>query len=209
MYGVVALVLASIWYLVAKKKGLVLISPSTGGSASGASGLLAPDDYRDKLDETNIEQLHQAVVQFGANCFELKKLCVTVVFAAATLLSTFTNKHLDVAFFVASLITVAAFWLLDAQSYYYQDKLRSRMKKLAERIAVRRHLPDYVDGVGMPLSETRENRTTARRVAVALFNWSMSFYGALGVIVLILLILYILGFIHNTSFAQTTGTANG
>ena len=163
---------------------------------------------RDKLDEAQIEQLHKAVTQFGANCFELKKLCVTVLFAATTLLATLTEKQLDTAFFVASFIAVLVFWLLDAQSYYYQEKLRARMKTLAERIGARHGLVEYTDGVGMPLSEERENRRVVLRAVRALFNWSMFFYGLIAVLIAALLCLYLAGVVDNTSFVRSATAAH-
>lgn len=167
-----------------------------------------PIATRDKLDEAQIEQLHKAVTQFGANCFELKKLCVTVLFAAATLLATLTGKRLDGAFFVASFIAVVVFWLLDAQSYYYQEKLRARMKRLAESIGARHGLVAYTDGVGMPLSEARENRSVVLRAVRALFNWSMFFYGVIAIIITVLLSLYLAGLIDNTSFVRSATSAH-
>jgi hypothetical protein len=114
------------------------------------------DELRDELDKASIDQLHKAVLQISGKCFKIKKLCVTVLISAATLLATFTDKKLDLSLFVGGLIGVSFFWLLDAQNYYYQEKLRARMKKLGEDIASR-HLPHLrVDGIGMPLSEKRE-----------------------------------------------------
>jgi hypothetical protein len=193
---VLAILAATVLWWFAGRKPVVLASPSSDSAAATSP------DIRDKLDETNVAQLHQAVVQFGSNCFELKKLCVTALFAAATLLATLTEKQLDTAFFVAALITVVIFWLLDAQSYYYQDKLRARMKKVSESIAQRHNVAGYVDGVGMPMSEKRENRVMSRRVAAALFNLSMFFYAAVGVIVLSLLLLHAFGYIDNTAFVR-------
>ncbi|HEX6095136.1 MAG TPA: hypothetical protein VF432_02340 [Thermoanaerobaculia bacterium] len=187
------------WLLLRKPSGTSPVPP-----AADTTSL----ETRDKLDEAQIEQLHKAVTQFGANCFELKKLCVTVVFAAATLLATLTGKQLDAAFFVGALIAIVVFWLLDAQSYYYQEKLRARMKKLAEGIGARHALIEYTDGVGMPLSEARENRSPSGRAIHALFNWSMFFYMVLGCVVAILLALYLGGIIDNTSFVRTVATAH-
>jgi hypothetical protein len=154
------------------------------------------DELRDELDKVSIDQLHKAVLQISGNCFEIKKLCVTVLISAATLVAIFTNKKLDLAFFVGSLIGVSFFWLLDAQNYYYQEKLRTRMKELGEGIASR-HLPHLsVDGIGMPLSEKREERSTRERVAASLLNYSMIFYLLLAVVIALLLVAYLSGSIR-------------
>lgn len=187
------------WLLLRKPSQALPIEPAGNGTSL---------ETRDKLDEAQIEQLHKAVTQFGANCFELKKLCVTVIFAAATLLATLTAKQLDSAFFVGALIATVVFWLLDAQSYYYQEKLRARMKKLAEEIGVRHRLVEYTDGVGMPLSEARENRSTFVRAVSALFNWSMFFYLVFACVVAVLLVLYLAGIIDNTSFVRAAASAH-
>jgi hypothetical protein len=87
-----------------------------------------PDD----LDKEQIEQLHAVTLQVSSNCFELKKLCTTVLIAAGTLIVTLTRRELDDALLVAGLVVVLVFWAADAQSYFIQAKLRSRMKELQE-----------------------------------------------------------------------------
>ncbi|CAA9366999.1 MAG: hypothetical protein AVDCRST_MAG68-4953 [uncultured Gemmatimonadetes bacterium] len=156
-------------------------------------------EFQDELDKISIDQLHKAVLQLSGNCFEIKRLCVTVLIAAGTLIATFTNKRLDASLFVAGGVIVSFFWLLDVQSYYYQEKLRARMKELAEDIA-KRHSPKIeVDGVGMPLSEKRENWRPGPRAFHAATNASMGFYLLLVLLMLVLGILYWVGGITNLS----------
>ncbi|KAA1425002.1 hypothetical protein FE697_003660 [Mumia zhuanghuii] len=129
----------------------------------------------DALDKEQIDQLHAATLQVSGNCFELKKLCATVLVAAGTLIATLSDRELDQALFVGGLVVVLVFWTADAQSYYIQAKLRGRMKELqqtrARRIA---DLHGYVaDGVGIPI-----NLPPARwrRIRHAFFNASMLYY---------------------------------
>lgn len=129
----------------------------------------------DDLDKEQIEQLHAATLQVSGNCFELKKLCATVLVAAGTLIVTLSHKGLDHALFVGGLIVVMVFWTADAQSYYIQAKLRARMKVLQQSRARRlTELPMYpAEGVGLPVEDQPD---LTRRVLHAFVNASMLYY---------------------------------
>jgi hypothetical protein len=148
----------------------------------------------DELDKTSIEQLHAVVLELSKNCFELKKLCATVLIAAVTLLATFTNEQLDPSAFVGGLIVVSFFWVLDAQSYYYQDKIRTHMKKLSQQRVKRANPNATVDGVGMPLDPARTEKNRRMR---SLFNGSMFFYLLLGTLDLLVWLFYGLGVVRS------------
>ncbi len=154
--------------------------------------------FADELAKENLEQLHRAVLQISGNCFEIKKLCATIVVAAATLVATFTGRQLDVSLWVGAALVTMLFWVLDAQSYYYQEKLRARMKRLAEdRVRIR--APQLVvDGVGMPLDERRETWNARQRAMHALWNPSMVFYWMLLLLVALVAVLHGFGVIHST-----------
>lgn len=162
---------------------------------------------QDELDEKSIDQLHQVVLQFGNNCFETKKLCVTVLISASVLITSFTDKQLDASFFIAGAVVTTFFWFLDGYNYFYQEKLRSRMKELAENIARRHIIPPKlgeedqnanVDGVGMPLSEEREQSSQLTRMRRSAFNYSMLFYIILVLLNIVVGVSYYYGFIHST-----------
>lgn len=153
--------------------------------------------FQDELDQTNIDQLHKAVLQLSSNCFELKKFCVTVLISAITLIATFTDKQLDPFIFVVGIFVVIFFWLLDSQSYYYQEKLRARMKELAGNIAQRNSPLLVVDGVGMPMDDKRARRSSPKRIFASLFNWSMVYYLILAILIIIVGMLYNNGYIHS------------
>lgn len=165
---------------------------------------MTDEEFQDESDKTSIDQLHKAVLQLSNNCFEIKKLCVSILVAAATLVATFTNRQLDTAIFIAGIIItgffwILVFWILDSQSYYYQEKLRARMKQLAEEMAGRRTARLTISGVGMPLSEEREERTITDRVIRSGINDSMFFYLALTALLVTLAMLYHFGVIHSPS----------
>jgi hypothetical protein len=132
-------------------------------------------ELRDELDKAGIEQLHKVVLQISANCFELKKLCATVLVSVGTLIATFTARQLDYSLYIAGGLIAGIFWVLDAQSYYYQAKIRARMKEVAEELMARRGPRLTIAGVGMPVqaNATTKGYAQARRAA---FNSSMLFY---------------------------------
>lgn len=111
-----------------------------------AAPVAAPDAVSaDELDKEQIAQLHAATIKASDSCFELKKLCATILVPAATLVSVFTDKRLDDAVFLAGLLVIVAFWLADAVGYFYQRKLRNAMTDLWVRRAARCREPyDHV-----------------------------------------------------------------
>lgn len=139
------------------------------------------------IDLIAIAQLHAAVLATGQNCFELKKLCATVLVPAAVLVQNFTQERasrgeefLDMAFFVGALLIIVAFWIADGVSNYYQASLRHRMNAIAEQwqkekgssAEVRRPLsppPKWFRPPGAP------NRAFVNVIGT-LVNASMAFY---------------------------------
>lgn len=145
------------------------------GSLNGqAESKLKDEDL--KLKE--IDQLHSAVTEFSKKCFEIKKLFVTLVSAAATFIIKFNGNKIDYKTFGVLFIVIILFWTLDAESYYYQEKLRHAMKKIMNEIRGGRNISITTDGVGIPLSKKRKENTMAIR---AYFNVSQSIYIALGI----------------------------
>lgn len=142
------------------------------------------------LDLKTIDQLHAVVLDLSKNCFELKKLCATVLVSAAVLIATFTDKKLDYSFLGAGAIIIGFFWILDVQSYFYQDKLRSIMKEKARAIVEEGKLKLEVEGVGVPLATARTHESRLRR---SFFNPSMLFYAFLALIDGGVAVLYWLG----------------
>jgi hypothetical protein len=138
----------------------------------------------DELDKTDIDQLHKAVLQISSNCFELKKLCATVLVSAGTLISTFLGWHLNQALLGGGFIVTAFFWVLDAQSFYYQRKLRDRMDLLNNNIRGRGGMQGSIAS-GLRVGKWR-----------SMFNESMAFYLILALIFAIVGLLMHYGLIH-------------
>jgi hypothetical protein len=97
----------------------------------------SPGTSADELDREQIEQLHAATLKASDSCFELKKLCATVLVPTATVVAVFTDKRLNEAVFIAGLLVIVAFWLADAVGYFYQRKLRVAMTAIWARRAAR------------------------------------------------------------------------
>lgn len=110
-----------------------------------------------ELDLKSIDQLHGAIIHISRNSFELKRLCLSLLVGAATLIVSFADSNAGSpnlngnSFWIGALIIVASFWILDAQSYYYQLKLRRRMNDLARDVVDRSPSDIYPESIGMPL----------------------------------------------------------
>lgn len=147
-------------------------------------------EIRLELSKINLDQLHKAVLQMSNNCFEIKKLCATILVAAGTLVATFTRQRLDDSLFAGGIVIVLFFWILDAQSYFYQEKLRARMKEIARELVKLEESDIEIEGVGMPITPERESLGTFRRTVRSGFNASMLYYGLLSLLMIILAALY-------------------
>jgi hypothetical protein len=145
------------------------------------------------LDKDLLDQLHAATLKASDSCFEIKKLCATVLIPTGTLVSVFAAKRLDLSVFVAGILVVALFWLADATSYFYQRRLRNRMSDIWERRAAR---CDEDWSANVP---QRENIGPLR----AAFNSSMIFYAIIASPIILVMILFWIGFIHSTTEAGT------
>jgi uncharacterized membrane protein len=64
---------------------------------------------------------------------EAKKLCITVLLSASVLMISFSKIKLNESIVGIDMIIVALFWLLDAQYYYYQEKIRIKMKQIEKQ----------------------------------------------------------------------------
>jgi hypothetical protein len=149
-----------------------------------ADSVGAAEVTADDLDKEQLTQLHNATLKASDSCFELKKLCATVLVPTGTLVAVFSNKKLDAAVFGAVLLVIGAFWLADSVGYYYQRKLRIAMTPIWQRRAARcaggySYAPDP-----RPVGPLR-----------AAFNSSMLFYLILAVVLTTGSVLFELGVI--------------
>jgi hypothetical protein len=138
----------------------------------------------DDLDREQLQQLHAATLKASDSCFELKKLCATVLIPTGTLVAVFTDKELNLAVFTAGLLVVIAFWLADAVGYFYQRKLRAAMAVIWERRA--KNCPGGYEYIPRP--------GTIGPLRSA-FNTSMIYYLILGSLIALALLFFELGII--------------
>ncbi|MEV1291952.1 hypothetical protein [Pseudonocardia sp. NPDC049635] len=139
----------------------------------------------DDLDKELIDQLHAATLKASDSCFEIKKLCATVLVPTGALVAVFSERSLNVAVFIAGIFVILFFWLADAVGYYYQRRLRATMNIAWERRAAR-------------CEETwRPPNTSSVSPLRAAFNGSMTFYALLATPVAIALLFFVTGSIHS------------
>ncbi|NUP49890.1 MAG: hypothetical protein HOW97_21640 [Catenulispora sp.] len=130
-----------------------------------AVGPKGPQPTADDLDKAQIDHLYGATLKASDSCFELKKLCATVLVPTGTLVAIFAHQKLNQAVFLAGLLIIFAFWMADAVGYYYQRKLRNAMSVIWSRRAAR--CPEEYDSI--------PNQVNVGPIRAA-FNSSMIYY---------------------------------
>lgn len=135
---------------------------------------------KEQLKLKEIDQLNLAILQFSKSTLTTKKVCASILIGVSGLILNITNNSLDTALFIGALITLSVFWIIDANSYYYQRKLRIRMNSIVHELSNPKSL---IYGFGMPLKEDEKASWIK-----ALFNWSQLFY-LLGLFVVICILI--------------------
>jgi len=139
---------------------------------------------KEDLAASEIEQLHQLVLQLSKNCFEIKKLCATLLVSVGVFLAGFTPTRLDPSLFAGAGAVIICFYVLDVQSYYYQRKVRAQMRKIAQGISGQAIM---VSGVGMPLEGTPgSGRSEYLRAFLNASMWFYVFLAGLDILVVVL-----------------------
>jgi hypothetical protein len=143
----------------------------------------------DALDLKTLDQLHNTVLEFNKTSQELKKMCVGLITAVPALIFAITDSKLDASVFVAGLLIAASFWIADAYTYYYQDKIRVRMASIVASIRERNDLTNSDAGTGISIA----GRTERDRLRRSFFNPSQLVYGLLATIAGVLWLAFALG----------------
>lgn len=144
----------------------------------------------DDLDKELLNQLHAATLKASDSCFEIKKLCATVLVPTGTLVMFLSDRRVNAVIFVSGLLVIFSFWMADAVGFYYQRRLRVVMAAVWERRAGR---SDRVWPVP---------RTKLVKPWRAAFNGSMAFYAILAIPIVVGYILYVLGHLDSPPPAQ-------
>lgn len=132
---------------------------------------------RDEIDLKIVDQLHGITAQMSNFCFETKKFCLTTeTFALPFIYKISGDKLYPVAY--AAIIIPIIFWLLDAMSYHYQRKIRSKMQILINDLTKKENIfLGKNDLTPTKIIEDGFNRQdTCSKILGALFNKSMSIY---------------------------------
>lgn len=134
-----------------------------------------PDEYKktayDELNWIEVDQLHAATIEISKNCFEYKKLCVSLLGVGAALLIKFGTEPFAKINFAVALMICIGFWVADSTAYYYQRSLRNTMNQKMMMIAKRNDIQDY------------DIKNLESSKIGALFNGSMILYFLLVVII--------------------------
>lgn len=143
-----------------------------------------PRDIDSEIDWKIIDQFHNAVLNFSKNSMQAKKIMFTLlgIFVAAMLQASSWN--IVIRWFPIIIGIVILFWAFDAQTYYYQEKLRTAMDMRFEALKKRYPASDRKDEFTLP-----DNRHGGCRVWRSFFNSSVVFYPIIIVIVVICWIL--------------------
>ena len=91
----------------------------------------------DEIDFTEVGQLHSAALQISKTCFDFKKLCVSFLGVTTAFLIKFAETTVDHSLFIVGLTLILGFWISDATAYFYQKRLRLKIKSLLITIAIR------------------------------------------------------------------------
>lgn len=143
-----------------------------------------PVDIDSEIDWKIIDQLHNAVLNFSKNSMQAKKIMFALlgIFVAAMIQEP--TMYLIEKWFPVVIGIVALFWVFDAYTYYYQEKLRAAMDARFEAIKSRYHSENNCDDFTLP-----EKRHKGCRIWRSLFNGSVLFYPAIIIIVIVCWIL--------------------
>lgn len=160
-----------------------------------------PKEYQpnleDQIDWKIIDQLHVATTTFSSTSLELKKLFFVLLGISMPALIKLAGDRLDISlFFVIYLLTIT-FWYLDSFTYYYQEKLRSKMDKHFSLIKERNNENRLISNTEKPLEEftIEKNRIEKTRLIRSVFNMSVRLYPILIVLTSVALILFLNGII--------------
>ena len=148
-----------------------------------------------------IDQLHNATNRFSSASLELKKLCFVLVGIVSTAVIKFSDNNLDLLLFISTTLILFLFWLLDAFTYYYQEKLRESMDKRFELLKQRNTISKFQVN-SKHLSQHDEltlenNRKSKGRIRRSFLNSSNAFYYILIIIDIILMSLHHYGIINS------------
>lgn len=156
--------------------------PNTGDAQT--CGVNDTFTIEDSLNLKQIDQLHNATLNFSNNSLETKKLCVTAEIASITLLIGLHEKdkitNLLLLIGISGLIIALLFYIVDVFFYFYQDKLRTAMIKEENKIRDRHE-------IGRREFDRRDKMCD--RVSRSILNGSQIMYWVLMLVSVVILVI--------------------
>ena len=129
----------------------------------------------DEIDRTAIDQIYESTLQISNQCFEYKKLCVTVLGVIVAALLKLGDPTSFSTISIIGLGIGVGFWLCDSIAYFYQKKNRSVMDKITRKIQHR----NLIENIDTPIESVSWSK--------AFFNASMALYMYISVICIVVL----------------------
>ena len=149
---------------------------------------MSPEIIRDidsEIDWKIIDQLHNAVLNFSRNSMQAKKIMFSLLGIFVTAMLHYLTISEIARWLPVIIVIVLLFWVFDAQTYYYQEKLRAAMDKRFESLK-RRHLGrdyNYIDEFTLP--NKRQKSKLFIKYLRSFTNGSVLFYPIIIAIVII------------------------
>lgn len=142
-----------------------------------------PRDIDSEIDWKIIDQLHNAVLNFSRNSMQAKKIMFSIlgIFVAAMLQKDYVSEIINWLLVID--VIVFLFWSFDAQTYYYQEKLRAKIDTRLVRLKTRHN--GVFDDDELTLPDDRQNSNEKMRIWRSFINGSVLFYPAIIVIILV------------------------
>jgi len=107
----------------------------------------AKDKIAYELDKEEREQLHEVVLSFSKQSLDLKRLLATVLVATVTIGGGLFREDLHLFFeyrrfiLLGILFVIVLFWLMDAMTNFYANRLRGQMIENLNRNLEKQELP--------------------------------------------------------------------
>lgn len=143
--------------------------------------LKMPEEKRDidsEIDWKIIDQLRNAVLNFSRNSMQAKKILFAMLGVFVAALFQVKNLATCLKWFPFVIAIVVLFWVFDAYTYYYQEKLRAAMDVRFHSLKRRYPSSNPDDDFTLP-----DSRKACGRLWRSLFNVSvLLFYPSIIVI---------------------------
>lgn len=153
--------------------------------------------FEDEVDWAIIDQLHSATSRFSSASIELKKMYIILIGIAIPAIIKLAGSKLDFSLFITIYVLTITFWYLDGFTYFYQEKLRSKMDERFNKLR-KNNIEDESNEESSNVDEYTlpDDRTESNRWKRAFKNSSVRIYQIFFVLNTLALILFKTGVIE-------------